>query len=111
MNKFKFGDKVQCPDMSVQMFLHSTSTGVAVVVNQWGVKTQFLEEKLELIPHPDTTRLGWLGMHEINDKWPLIEWDDYLSEWKLKFPDGSNAYFKTFCEAVDFAISEENADD
>lgn len=52
MNQFKFGDKVQCPDMSVQMFLHSTSTGIAVVVSQWGVKTQFLEAKLERIPAP-----------------------------------------------------------
>ena len=51
--------------MSVQMFLHSTSTGVAVVVSQRGVKTQFLEEKLELIPDPDTVRIDWLQNNNV----------------------------------------------
>lgn len=109
--EFKFGD-----------YVHHKMHGFGVVASHVKddcahVRFESMEEKhidlkdLKLVPHPDTARLDWLEMREINDQWPLIEWDDYLGKWKLKLPDDSNAYFKTLREAIDFAISEENADD
>ncbi|OSI16539.1 hypothetical protein BWD09_07190 [Neisseria dentiae] len=96
--------------MSVQMFLHNRQGGIAVVTDQCGKKAQFLNDTLRPIPHPDTIRLDWVEICEINDQCPLIEWDDYLGEWEVKYPD-SKFSFEYLRDAIDFAISEEQADD
>lgn len=97
MNKFKFGDKVQCPDMSVRMFLHNRQGGIAVVTDQWGKKDQFLNDTLQPIPHPDTIQLNAL-------KEKLLKLSDVSFTCNLCGED--NEISTEIQDIIDFAISE-----
>lgn len=120
MNQFKFGDKVLCKwqgrtfeALFVEFWEEEGNPGwgwIEVLEEGESTTTDVGCDCVELIPHPDTVRLDWLEKNEIEDNWPLIEWDDYLGKWEVKYPD-SKFSFEYLKDAIDFAISEEQADD
>lgn len=101
MNEFKFGDKVQCPDMSLQ-FVVNRNGQETLCVDRQGNFTVYHCDDLELTPHPDTIQLNAL-----KDK--ISKLSDVSFTCNLCGED--NEISSEIQDIIDFAITEEQADD
>ena len=60
MNQFKFGDRVQDADGKQFVFLRSFLSS-CTVAGEDGRTYDYLTNRLQPIPHPDTERIDWLA--------------------------------------------------
>lgn len=114
MSKFKFGYKVIHREYGAGVVVKEVALYSNVpVIFDGDLNTRWIASyDLKPIPHPDTERLDWLEKQMIEDSPEVIISDGYGRFCTMKdFTAAHIPTFETIRDAIDFSISEEQADD